>query len=85
MASMDGSGAVAGAVAAHGRALTELAAGRVTTARAEASRAVELLRAALGPADPDVANVLLCAARIERAAGDLPAARALALDAVTAA
>jgi tetratricopeptide (TPR) repeat protein len=76
---------VAAAVAAHDRALAELAAGRVASAREAESRALELLRSVFGPTAPDVANVLLGAVQIEQAAGDLKAARALAADAVHAA
>jgi tetratricopeptide (TPR) repeat protein len=81
----DQSGAVAAGVAAHDRALAELAAGRVVSAREAEGRAVELLRSVFGPTAADVANVLLGAAQIEQAAGDLNAARAFAADAVTAA
>lgn len=82
---MDRSEAVAAAVAADQRALSELAAGHVAEARDAVSRAIAQLITALGPTAPDVANVLLHGAQIERAAGDPGAARVLAADAVTAA
>jgi len=85
MVAMDSSTATATAVAAHDQALGDLAAGRTASARDQVSRAVELLTSAVGASDPDVANILLTAASIEQAAGDLSAARLRAAEAVTAA
>lgn len=63
------------AVAAFTRAMDELAAGWLDRARVSMADAVRRLSASLGPTAPDVANALLGAVQIERAAGELRAAR----------
>jgi tetratricopeptide (TPR) repeat protein len=73
------------AVAAFTQATDDLAAGRITSARAAMATAVRLLTDALGATAPDIANARLGAVQIERAAGDLRAARTHAAAAVAVA
>jgi tetratricopeptide (TPR) repeat protein len=74
----------AAAIAAHALAVDALAKGRWGLARDAVSRASELLDCTGAVTDPEVVNVLLTAADVERAAGDPRAARAKAAAAVAA-
>jgi tetratricopeptide (TPR) repeat protein len=66
------------ALALHAAAVSTLHAGRFEDSRRLAAHAVEAAAAAFGPQSPDMANVLLTAARVEEAMGAIAAALALA-------